>query len=193
MTINDTLRTDEPGQSRIVPTDHNPRGALGLLLQAYWLAQDAYADVWDFALEIDRLFEARLTKSDLRWLVAKGFAEHGQESSAYGAPHRSFRRGDGFFHLFLRRCSRHIALNHANLRFFHGSQFFASALAEQIRRFAALLDQRAHHLHLDCLIQRLHGIDFMLFESRFHHAQGAEPRLLFRFHGGYHVFLNSVE
>ena len=53
--------------------------------------------MWDFALEIDTLFEARLTISDLRWLVAKGFAEHGQESSVYGGPHRSFRRGDGFF------------------------------------------------------------------------------------------------
>jgi hypothetical protein len=43
------------------------------------------------------LFESGLTISDLRWLVAKGFAEHGRELSEYGAPHRSFLRGDGFF------------------------------------------------------------------------------------------------
>jgi len=50
---------------------------LGLLSQADTLALDAGADRWDFALEIDRLFHADLTINDLRWLVAKGFAEHG--------------------------------------------------------------------------------------------------------------------
>ena len=59
--------------------------------------QDAGADLWDFALEIDTLFQAGLTTSDLRWLVARGFVEHGQELSVYGDPHRTFRRGDGFF------------------------------------------------------------------------------------------------
>jgi hypothetical protein len=97
MITKDTLWTDEPGQSGIAPIAHDARVALGLLLQAYWLAQDACADVWDFALEIDMLFEARLTISDLRWLVAKGFAEHGQELSVYGGPHRSFRRSHVFF------------------------------------------------------------------------------------------------
>ena len=97
MTIKDTLWTDEPAELTTLPIDQNARSALGLLLQARKFAQDAGTDLWDFALEIDRLFETGLTISDLRWLVAKGFAEHGQESSAYGAPHRSFRRGDGFF------------------------------------------------------------------------------------------------
>jgi hypothetical protein len=89
--------TDEPGRSSVVPTDQIARVALGLLLQARMFAQNAGTDFWDFALEINRLFESGLTISDLRWLVAKGFAEHGQELSEYGAPHRSFRRGDGFF------------------------------------------------------------------------------------------------
>ena len=51
--------------------------------------------LWDFALENDRLYETELTISDLRWLVAKGFAEHGQETSFYGDPHRSFRPSRG--------------------------------------------------------------------------------------------------
>ena len=97
MTAKDALWTDDPAQSRIAPINQNARVALGLLLQARGLAQNAGTELWDFALEIDRLFETGLTISDLRWLVAKRFAEHGQELSAYGAPHRSFRRGDGFF------------------------------------------------------------------------------------------------
>jgi hypothetical protein len=70
--------------------------ALALLAQAFAYARDAGADPWDFALEIDLLYDRGMTISDLRWLVAKNFAEHGQESSVYGSPHRSFRRGKGF-------------------------------------------------------------------------------------------------
>ena len=51
--------------------------------------------LWDFALENDRLYETGLTISELRWLVAKGFAEHGQDTSFYGDPHRSFRPSRG--------------------------------------------------------------------------------------------------
>jgi hypothetical protein len=53
--------------------------------------------VWDFALRTGSLYEAGMTSSDLRWMVAKGFAEHGQETSGYDDPHRSFRRSNGYF------------------------------------------------------------------------------------------------
>ena len=82
------------GTARI---DDSSRVGLALLLQAFEYAQDARAKLWDFALEIDRLCATGLSISDLRWLVAKKFAEHGQESSVYGGSHRSFRRGDGFY------------------------------------------------------------------------------------------------
>jgi hypothetical protein len=82
---------------RNAPIDGNSRVALALLRQAYTYAQDAGADLWDFALEIEKLYLAGLTINDLRWLVAKGFVEHGQETSVYGEPHRSFYRSDGFF------------------------------------------------------------------------------------------------
>lgn len=68
-----------------------------MLRHAYTCAQDAGADLWDFALEIATLHAAGLTISCLRWLVAKRFADHGQESSVYGGPHRSFRPGAGYF------------------------------------------------------------------------------------------------
>ncbi len=95
MTMKDAPSANGTAHSRTLPFDDKPRVALGLLSQAYWFAQDAGAELWDFALEIDTLFEARLTISDLRWLVAKGFAEHGQETSFYGDLHRSFRPGRG--------------------------------------------------------------------------------------------------
>jgi hypothetical protein len=67
-----------------------------MLRHAFICAQDAGADVWDFAVEIAALYETGLTISDLRWLVAKRFADHGQESTGYDCPHRAFRPGAGY-------------------------------------------------------------------------------------------------
>jgi hypothetical protein len=97
MTTKSTHSTNDAAHSRTAPIDDNSRIGLALLSQAFTCALDAGADRWDFALEIDTLFAAGLTISDLRWLVAKRFAEHGQESSVYGSPHRTFRRAGGFF------------------------------------------------------------------------------------------------
>jgi len=38
-----------------------------------------------------------MTSTDLHWMVARGFAEHGEETTGYGDAHRSFRRGNGYF------------------------------------------------------------------------------------------------
>jgi hypothetical protein len=97
MSTKDAPSADDPAQSRTVPIGDNARVALGLLRQACTCAEDAGADLWDFALEIGKLFDTGLTISALRWLVAKRLAEHGQELPVHGGPHRSFRRGDGFF------------------------------------------------------------------------------------------------
>jgi hypothetical protein len=97
MTTKDTPSASGTALSKTAPIDDNTRVGLALLSQAFACARDAGADLWDFALEINTLYETGLTISDLRWLVAKKFAEHGQETSVYGSPHRSFRRGDGFF------------------------------------------------------------------------------------------------
>ncbi len=65
------------------------------LLRALDYATDVGGDAWDFAVEIAELRSAGMTTSDFRWLVSKGFVEHGEETSLYGAPRRSFRRGAG--------------------------------------------------------------------------------------------------
>jgi hypothetical protein len=95
MPENNAPARDGPVEKAAPPIHKNLRAGLALLWQAYVYAQDAGADLWDFALENDHLYQARVTISDLRWLVARGFAEHGQETSFYGDPHRSFRKSVG--------------------------------------------------------------------------------------------------
>lgn len=73
--------------------------ALVLLWKAYRYAQDAGRDAWDFALEIDTLIKSGVTSTDLRWLVAKGFVEHGREVGGGGAGNRSFCPSVGFHFL----------------------------------------------------------------------------------------------
>ena len=87
---------DDSGKQAIPLIHDNLRAGLALLWQAYRYSQDTGAALWDFALESDKLYATELTINDLRWLVAKGFAEHGQETSFYGDPHRSFRPSTGF-------------------------------------------------------------------------------------------------
>ena len=95
MTENNGPPGADLGEQADPTIDDHLRAGLALLWQAYRYAQDAGAAVWDFALENESLYETELTISDLRWLVAKGFAEHGQETSFYGDLHRSFRPSKG--------------------------------------------------------------------------------------------------
>ena len=71
------------------------RNGIALLLQAFAYSQDAETDIWDFALEIDKLYESGLTICDLRWLVSKQYVEHGRESSVYGDTNRLFQANNG--------------------------------------------------------------------------------------------------
>ena len=96
MAGNDRPEVDDSGEQAARLIDANLRAGLALLRRAHLYALDAGADLWDFALEKDHLYGVGLTISDLRWLVGKTFAEHGQELSFYGDPHRSFRRSVGF-------------------------------------------------------------------------------------------------
>jgi hypothetical protein len=96
MTDNSSPAGDGCGEQAAPPIGRNSRAGLAQLWQAYVYALDAGAALWDFALENDQLYATDMTISDLRWLVAKGLVEHGQETSLYGDPHRSFRPGNGF-------------------------------------------------------------------------------------------------
>ena len=87
---------DWAGESTSTLIDEGLRAGLGLLWRAYICAHATGANVWDFALRTGRLYLAGMTSSDLRWMVAKGFAEHGQETLGYNETGRSLRRSNGY-------------------------------------------------------------------------------------------------
>lgn len=55
------------------------KAAFGVLLQAYDYAHDLGTSPWDFATEIASLRRLEMSNSDLRWLVGRGYVEHGVE------------------------------------------------------------------------------------------------------------------
>jgi hypothetical protein len=63
---------------------------LALLLQAQEVARWSGSDVWDFAVEIDRLQAAGLTNTLLRWLVKESHVEHRREVTRQPARRRRF-------------------------------------------------------------------------------------------------------
>jgi hypothetical protein len=48
--------------------------------------------MWEFAVELRALEAGGVDTGDLRWLVSRGYAEHGVERTTAGAKRRSFRR-----------------------------------------------------------------------------------------------------
>jgi hypothetical protein len=97
MSANEKPSLDWTGGTTSPLIDESLRSGLAVLWRAYICAQDTGVNVWDFALRTGRLYEAGMTSSDLRWMVDRGFAEHGQETPGYDDPHRSFRRNNGYF------------------------------------------------------------------------------------------------
>lgn len=97
MAANEKPLVDWARESTSHLSDESLRAGLALLWRAYLCAHDTGVNVWEFAMRTGRLYEAGMTAGDLRWMVAKGFVEHGEETSGYDEPHRSFRRSSGYF------------------------------------------------------------------------------------------------
>ncbi len=72
-----------------VSGDRSVRSAFAQLAEADACARSTQCSPWDFAVEIETLIAAGLTTSDLRWLVWKGYLEHGYEVTR---PHDVARR-----------------------------------------------------------------------------------------------------
>lgn len=77
----------------ISPYTISPRihPGLALLYDAYNYARELRRDPWDFAVEIRSLEGSGLTRSDIRWLVCKGFIRHAHEVQPAGGDERRFR------------------------------------------------------------------------------------------------------
>lgn len=67
--------------------------ALGvqLLRDAWECARELNHDPWQLALDIATLTAAGLSQTDLRWLITRGYSEHGEELTQPTNPHRRFR------------------------------------------------------------------------------------------------------
>jgi hypothetical protein len=76
--------------------DEGLRAGLALLWRAYICTQATGANLWDFAMRTGRLYEAGMTSSDLRWMLARGFAQHQQETTGYDEGRRSLRGTNGY-------------------------------------------------------------------------------------------------
>jgi hypothetical protein len=91
--------------------EHNPHGspgpraeallpvririALSLLQSARVSALELRRSAWEFAVEISQLHAAGVTNTDLRWLLCKGYVEHGAERIRAAGSQRSFLRLTG--------------------------------------------------------------------------------------------------
>lgn len=97
MVANEKTWAVRTGESTSPFIDEGLRAGLALLWRAYICAQVTGANMWDFAMRTGRLYEEGMTSSNLRWMVAKGFAEHGQETVSRNDSRRSLRGSNGYF------------------------------------------------------------------------------------------------
>lgn len=64
--------------------------AIQTLARAKCYARETEHDTWDFAVEIQRMYELGLTDCELRWLICMGLASNAQELTQEGQATRSF-------------------------------------------------------------------------------------------------------
>ncbi len=63
---------------------------LRLLLKSFDYSRDAEIDPWQFAVEWEELESRGITTTDVRWLLAKGYAKHAKEITLPMEDHRGF-------------------------------------------------------------------------------------------------------
>jgi hypothetical protein len=97
MLANEKVRSDWIGEATSPLVDDGLRAGLALLWRAYVCAHATGTNPRDLALRTGPLYDAGITAGGLRWLVAKGFAEHLQETPSPDGVHRSFYGIDGYF------------------------------------------------------------------------------------------------
>ncbi|NLX97032.1 MAG: hypothetical protein GXY83_12730 [Rhodopirellula sp.] len=104
---------DEENVKAEVRIEEKHRAAMRILLAAHEYAADLRYDIWDLAVEISDLMRVGLFTPDIRWLVHKGFVEHGHERRTLTGEGRDFHRNCG---LLLRKKSCFV-LTEAGLAF----------------------------------------------------------------------------
>lgn len=97
MSANEKSLIARTGESEASLINETLRSVLAILWRAYVCAQDMGANAWDLALPAGRLYETGVKSSELRWLIAKGFAESGQRTPGHDGSQRSFQLSGGYF------------------------------------------------------------------------------------------------
>jgi hypothetical protein len=87
--------------------------AMAALLKAYRYAQSVHQELWEFAVEVQELRRLGLSRSDLRWLICKGYVEHARETTPLSADVRDFQ-ATGKLNITNRTC---FVLTDAGLQF----------------------------------------------------------------------------
>jgi hypothetical protein len=68
------------------------KAALPTLVKSYDYARTLDRDVWEFAVEIERLESQGADASDVRWLICNGYAQHGLEVTNGNSAERCFQQ-----------------------------------------------------------------------------------------------------
>ena len=76
---------------------HPSNEAIQVLLAGRRYARELSVDSWQFAIEIGTTLDAGLTRNDLRWLLAKGLLQHGQENATPAGKLREFCKSNACF------------------------------------------------------------------------------------------------
>ncbi len=74
-----------------IPYRAPQHAAFRLLLRAHDYAVDVQRDVWDFALELAEFLRAGVSRSDLRWMICKGYVAQGREKRLQSQEQREFQ------------------------------------------------------------------------------------------------------
>ena len=67
------------------------KAALRIVVKSYDYARTSNRNVWEFAVEIERLEAQGADASDVRWLICNGYALHGLETTNGNSAERAFR------------------------------------------------------------------------------------------------------
>jgi hypothetical protein len=66
--------------------------ALEVLVESLQYSQDIDCSLWDFAVEMSTMRRLKVSNSDLRWMIAKGWIDHAIEVTMGGDSQRCFSR-----------------------------------------------------------------------------------------------------
>src|SRR5271154_1791458 len=100
---------------------------------------------------------------------------------------------DGAVNFFVRGSGGQICFDDLDFFGLFFGEVVASAFGELFDGFVALLDESLENLQRFEIVERAHLFDFFMFEGALHHAQDAQPQLVFLLHGRGQITLDAID